>query len=57
MEFVREGKKIQAIKELRTITNVGLKEAKEAVEHSSVWAHAPEGSNGYGFMPRPGSPS
>jgi ribosomal protein L7/L12 len=29
---MREGKKIEAIKEYRTITNAGLKEAKDAVE-------------------------
>ncbi|MFD1273494.1 ribosomal protein L7/L12 [Streptomyces kaempferi] len=30
--LVRDGKKIQAIKEYREFTGVGLKEAKDAVE-------------------------
>ena len=37
MTNVRESKKIQAIKELRTATSCGLKEAKDAVEDSRVW--------------------
>lgn len=37
MTNVRESKKIQAIKELRTATSCGLKEAKDAVDDNRVW--------------------
>lgn len=36
MDLMHEGKKIGAIKELRTISNAGLKEAKDAVEDHRV---------------------
>lgn len=32
-ELLKEGKKIQAIKKLRKETGVGLKEAKEYIDH------------------------
>jgi len=38
MQQMHDGKKISAIKELRRITNCGLKEAKDAVEDSRVSA-------------------
>jgi hypothetical protein len=41
MGFVRDDKKIHAIKELRTLTSCGLKEAKEAVEDRRVGVFAP----------------
>ncbi len=37
--FLNAGKKINAIKELRSITLCGLKEAKDAVEDSRVEVH------------------
>jgi len=39
IQFLRDGKKIAAIKELRTITSCGLKEAKDAVEDYRVDAY------------------
>jgi len=36
-KLINDDKKICAIKELRTITRVGLKEAKEAIENPSNW--------------------
>ena len=38
MTAMKEGKKINAIKELRTVARCGLKEAKEACEDSRVTA-------------------
>jgi ribosomal protein L7/L12 len=37
MSFLRAGKKIQAIKEVRCAHNLTLKEAKDAVEDPRVW--------------------
>lgn len=36
MEYVKLGQKISAIKELRNLTNAGLKQSKEAVEDRRV---------------------
>lgn len=36
-DYVKEGKKIQAIKELRTISGLGLKESKDIVENPSLF--------------------
>lgn len=38
LNYLRDGKKINAIKELRTITSCGLKEAKDAVEDERLEA-------------------
>lgn len=38
---LQEGKKINAIKELRAVTNCGLKEAKDAIEDPHVTAVYP----------------
>lgn len=37
MDAVRESRKIDAIKRLRTLTSCGLKEAKDAIESDRVW--------------------
>ena len=42
MDYVRDDKKIHAIKELRTLTSCGLKEAKDAVEATEVWDVSPQ---------------
>lgn len=39
MAAVMDSKKINAIKELRNLTGCGLKESKEAIEDSRVWAY------------------
>jgi hypothetical protein len=39
VDYLKEGKKIQAIKELRALTYCGLKEAKDALEAPEVWRY------------------
>ena len=47
MDAVRDNKKINAIKELRSITSAGLKDAKEAVEDYRVARFSQDGNWGY----------
>jgi len=41
-EAAREGRKIEAIKRLRSVAAVGLLEAKQIVESALIWSGAPQ---------------